>query len=119
MSKVMIIDDSKDIGVFCELVANMVGVEATYVENVQEGMQLLERGFCPDVILLDLYMPGRQPEEIVDRVNSSAALSGTRVVLMSSVNDVKDFATHLGAHGSLSKPFNINQLAEEIQSRAG
>lgn len=117
MSKVMIVDDSKDIGVFCELVANIVGVEAIYAENVQEALNLLDNGVRPNVILLDLYMPGRQPEELLEKVKASADLSETRVVLMSSVNDVKDFAATMGADASIKKPFNVEQLSGSIQQK--
>lgn len=110
MSKVMIVDDSADTGAFCEMVAGVLGLDALHVDNVERALGELGQGNRPEVILLDYYIPGDDPQELVKAVRAMKSMEGTRVVLMSSIPDIQDFASEMGVDGVLPKPFQPQDL---------
>jgi len=110
------VDDSPDNRSFCELIAQMFNFEPVKLAcDADEAIKLIEGGFKPSVILLDLIMPGSDPEVLVKLVRSKPDLQETSIVLMSAIREVKRTALNMGADGSLRKPFAMDKLADSFR----
>ncbi len=110
----LIVDDSADSRSFCELMAQMFDVEVTQARNVDEAIKALDEGSEPDVVLLDLIMPGKLPEELVERVRGDLKLKATKVVIMSAIKEVSARAKKMGANASIRKPFTMLRFADVV-----
>jgi DNA-binding response OmpR family regulator len=64
----------------------------------------------PDLILLDLMLPGRSGFEILDRVTRGRSADRPRVVVLSAWSHFDERALAAGADCFLPKPFEAEQL---------
>lgn len=115
MSKVLIVDDSTDSRAFCELIASMLNVKVEKADCVDQAIMALDAGLQPDLILLDLMMPGRAPGELVKRVKEDPTLSGTRIVIMSAMREIHEMATAMGADDAMMKPLDMAKFADQLR----
>lgn len=115
MSNMLIVDDSIDNRHFCELIANMCDIKVEQAANVDEAMSIIDNGYQPNVVLLDLMMPGRSPEELVQRVKGDSRLSETKIVLISALREVNKKAKDWGVNGALHKPFNMPKFIDAFR----
>ena len=109
MKTIAIIDDDIYIGDMLEKVLKKEGYAALRAYSGTEALMLLERT-RPDLILLDLMLPGLSGEEILQRV------SGIPIIVVSAKVDVSDKVNLLlnGACDYLTKPFDIQELLARI-----
>lgn len=68
----------------------------------------------PDLLLLDLKLPGYSGFEILKWVRSQPELAGLRIVVLTSSDRMKDVneAYRLGANSFLTKPYDFQNLVE-------
>lgn len=72
-------------------------------ENGQEGIDLV-RAYSPDIVLMDLAMPGTDGMQAIREISSQSP--GTKIVVLSSMvpfGDTKDGAEEWGAHAAFDK----------------
>ncbi|HXY02927.1 MAG TPA: response regulator [Terriglobales bacterium] len=112
MAKILIADDSR---FQVELVASGLrqkGHEISVAQDVvQAGMLALRNS--PDLIVLDVNMPGGSGIEVLKRLRRSAKTQNIPVVVVSGScdNDVQHVAMELGAVEFLRKPVDVEQLS--------
>ena len=112
--RVLVVDDE---GPIRDVVADVLGDEGYDVSLAVDGLEALTscRESCPDLILLDLNMPG---------VDGRAFLVAYRlekgrhapVVIFSAVQSAYRIAKEIKADGFLKKPFVIADLAAMVRS---
>ncbi len=71
----------------------------------------------PDLIILDLNLPGTDGREVLTTIKQSEALKTIPVVILSTSSNPKDIAAcyQAGANSYMLKPMNINELKESMQ----
>jgi CheY-like chemotaxis protein len=75
----------------------------------------------PQLVLLDIQMPGRNGLEILESIRSDPTLNGTRVILLSAKALVADVEAGMaaGADFYLTKPFSplelLNRVADALE----
>src|SRR6201998_4256549 len=89
-------------------IKTLLEVDDYKVETASTGEEALERvqkGLQPDLVLLDLLMPGIDGLETLEQLRQ--AYPGVKVVMLSCVSDTRKVvqAMRLGAHDYLTKPF--------------
>jgi len=114
MASILIVDDSLDSRAFCGLIVEMHNISVEQAKDVDEAFAILATGFKPDVVLIDLIMPGRRPEELVKRIKDDRALARTKVVVMSALPEVKARALKMGADTSVHKPFSMPKFVDAL-----
>jgi len=114
MSSILIVDDSLDSREFCGLIVEMHNIPVKQAGNVDEALKILEEGFTPDVVLVDLMMPGRRPEELVKFIKATPRLAHSKVVVMSALPEVKNRARKMGADTSVHKPFTMPNFVSAL-----
>ena len=115
MAKMLIVDDCEDNRAFCELIAHMFNIEVKLASTVDDAFKILEGGYVPRVILLDLVMPGRPPEELVTHVKSNPEYRETKIVLTSALRELRVIAASMGADGALKKPYNMPDFVDSFR----
>lgn len=107
---IAIVDDDIHIGNMVEEVLKGEGYEVLRAYSGTEGLLLLSNR-KPDLILLDLMMPGLSGEEVLPKI------SGIPVIVVSAKVGIDDKVNLLlgGAADYITKPFDIKELLARIQ----
>ncbi len=81
--------------------------------------QLAEQ--LPDVMLVDIHLPGQNGLDLIGQLNSEVLLQRTKVFFISSLAfpEIVQRAAKMGASGFLVKPLNPDQLVARIRSSVG
>jgi CheY-like chemotaxis protein len=84
--------------------------------DVAEAIDLVER-FRPDLVLLDILMPGGSGLEVIERLRADPELADTPVVVVSAFASESDrLAAHdAGANGFIGKPFDPEELGALVE----
>ncbi len=92
---------------------------ARRVAFVADGMQLLERAAQerPDLVVLDLQMPGLDGLEALKRLRADPATRRQRVVVFTSSDrpDEMSECRRLGVHDCVQKPFDFGSFVAAVQ----
>ena len=112
MKTIAVIDDDIHIGNFLEELLQREGYAVLRAYSGTEAVLLLERS-RPDLVLLDLMLPGLSGEEVL------AKISGVPVMVVSAKAGVDDKVKLLlgGAADYVTKPFDSRELLARIAAR--
>ena len=110
MAKILIIDDDVSIGNMIETALLKAGHEARRAYSGTEALLFLEREW-PDLILLDLMLPGLSGEKLLPKVRELP------VIVVSAKVGIDDKVNMLlgGAADYLTKPFELKELLARIE----
>jgi CheY-like chemotaxis protein len=89
------------------------GHEASVAARRGDAIRMLKKGLVPDVILLDLMMPGMSADEFCGRLYEMS-LANIPVVAISAA-DEGEVATPIHAVARMSKPINITDLLASVK----
>jgi CheY-like chemotaxis protein len=102
-----------------------VALDADFqVAETGDGLEAVEmtRRFRPDVVLLDVMLPGQSGLDALRQIRADPELKDTRVIVMTAFSDVqRSDAEAAGADRFLSKPFDpyeLTQAVKELLARA-
>lgn len=114
MTKVLIIDDDEKHSRLLQAYFKRHGINLVCAADAQEGMRKLRRE-DPDLLLLDVMLPGKDGFEICREVRRS---SNVPIVMLTARGDVIDRVTglELGADDYVGKPFEPRELVARVQA---
>ncbi|MGC8658900.1 MAG: sigma-54-dependent transcriptional regulator [Desulfomonilaceae bacterium] len=114
-ARVLIVDDEKD---FCDILYRVVkkaGFTALVAHDGEMALEMIRLGL-PDIVLLDVRMPGMDGIEVLKRIKKlNSALPVLMVTAYSGVHDAVE-AIKEGAYDYLPKPLDNNALLEKIKN---
>jgi excisionase family DNA binding protein len=120
-TRVLVVDQDADL---CELIQE--ALTATGRFRVRIASSAFEAGamaeeFQPQVLLVDMDVPGVEGRTLARFVSGHADLAGTHLIAMSASLTQADrqLFRQQGFHHTLAKPFDIRQLTEAIESTLG
>ena len=114
MSKILIIEDEKNLARFVELELQHEGYDTFACKNGREGLEVaLEKDW--DAILLDLMLPELNGLEVCRRVRQ---VKNTPIIMMTARDSVIDRVSGLdhGADDYIVKPFAIEELLARLRA---
>ena len=113
--RVLVVDDNEGIRSFVANLLELRGYDVDTAEDGRRALALLEGGAAPDVIVLDVMMPGLDGVETLRRIRESNAL--VPVVMLSVVGKASTIvaAMELGAQDFLNKPFEDEELLATLE----
>jgi EAL domain-containing protein (putative c-di-GMP-specific phosphodiesterase class I)/DNA-binding response OmpR family regulator len=116
--RVMIIEDDRSQTMFAESILRKAGMLTFAVADALLALDELER-FNPDLILMDLYMPGCDGIDLTALIRQRRAFMATPIVFLSGeYNADKRFeALHAGGDDFLSKPIRPRHLISAVTNR--
>lgn len=109
MKKILVIDDDIHIGNMLEETLSREGYSVLRAYSGTEALLVLNLS-KPDLVLLDLMLPGLNGEEVLSKIN------GIPVIVVSAKVDIDNKVKLLleGASDYVTKPFNIKELLARI-----
>ena len=116
--RILIVEDDRSQSLFAQSVLKGAGMDAEAVQVASETMAALER-FQPDLVLMDLHMPGMSGTELTSLIRSHAAYAHIPVVFLTGDPDPESHLEVLdsGADDYLSKPVRPRHLIAAVQNR--
>jgi CheY-like chemotaxis protein len=110
-----LVDDDDDLReAFCDVLA-FGGCDVTGVAGGAEALAWLKGSGRPNLILLDLMMPGMTGAELKARLDVDPALRTIPVVVLSGDTRLADQAVRMGAVGWISKPVSMDTLLQAVR----
>ena len=115
--KILIVDDEKLILVTSRLVLESGGYKVLTAETGDDCLGIAERE-RPDVILLDIMMPGCDGWETLSRIRANPKIADTPVIIFTAREHSRGrhLAREMGATDYFQKPFDPEDLIEAIRS---
>ena len=114
--KLLYVEDEADIREIAEYALEDEGFEIVFCESGERAME--QAGdFQPEVILLDVMMPGMDGPTTLKNLRDVPGLQTTPVIFLTAKvqpNEIQDFIA-LGAIDVIPKPFDPMTLAEQIR----
>jgi len=117
MARIVVADDDVDVRTLVVLKLESSGHEVMSVEN---GAQAVDR--CkierPDLVVLDLMMPGMNGLEACAAIRSDPDVAATPVILLTARAQAADVDAGLaaGADAYVTKPFSPRELASQVDA---
>ena len=117
MTRVLVIDDEAPIRLLCRVNLEAEGMEVLEAADGPKGLDQA-REQQPDVILLDVMMPGRNGWEVAEELLADDGTSQIPIIFLTARAEVKDRAKgiDLGGVDYVTKPFNPLELAPLVDS---
>lgn len=117
LNRILHVDDEPDIREIVRLSLEMVGgFEILQVASGHEALEKIE-AFAPDMVILDVMMPGLDGEQTFTQMRQIEGFSTTPIVFMTARASGSDSETlhRLGATDVLVKPFDPMALPDQIR----
>lgn len=121
--KVLIAEDQPDARRLLEDILERFrpyGVKTLIARNGTEALAIAQND-KPDLILLDIMMPGLSGIEVCQKVKADPVLKSIYIIMISAKFQKEDRreAAMMGADEYLTKPFDINAVVERVQHALG
>jgi CheY-like chemotaxis protein len=110
---ILIVEDDADLREMMAQLLALEGFRAEAVANGRDALDYLEKGDCPDLILLDLMMPVMDGWEFRRRQRADPELAHVPVVILSALDQAR--AADLGGPAFLKKPLDFDRLLELVR----
>jgi DNA-binding response OmpR family regulator len=120
MGKILIVDDDQGTTRLLEMILSREGYEVISVNNGNETLSAAST-FIPNLILLDLIMPGPDGFEVCRDVRARSQFAQTPIIFFTSVSDIEKKVTAfgLGATDYIVKPIHPRELKVRIKALIG
>jgi len=107
---ILVVDDEPSMLRYLQTLLEVDSYDVTAVQSGIEAVKRLQNGHAPDLVLLDLLMPGLDGLQTLEQMRQ--ARPNLRVVMLSCVTDTRKVAQaiKLGAQDYLTKPFQKAEL---------
>src|SRR5215475_3007937 len=118
-AKILLVDDEQRMLRYIKTLLEVDDHEVETASNGEEALATVEKGLQPDLVLLDLLMPGIDGLETLEALRKIQP--GMKVIILSCVNDTKKVvqAMRLGATDYITKPFQKAELDKVIDQCLG
>jgi excisionase family DNA binding protein len=112
---VLIVDDDPRLREYVRVNLEMEGYSVREAGDAEQGLSVLEES-TPDLVLLDVMMPGVDGWEMLRRVQERHGVGAIPVIMFSGkVEELADEATARGAQGFVGKPFSPQELVDQTK----
>ena len=115
--RVLVIDDEAPIRLLCRLNLELEGMEVLEAGSGPAGLELA-RAERPDVVVMDVMMPGLDGWQVAERLLDEAATSTVPIVFLTARAELSERARGLGIGGVevVTKPFDPLVLAGVVRA---
>lgn len=118
LERILYVEDDADIRTIAEMALEIVG--GLNLRVCSSGIEALQAcdGFKPDLLLLDVMMPGMDGPSTLAGLRKLPQTASTPVIFMTAKVQASEVAYYksLGALGVIAKPFDPMVLAEEVRT---
>jgi DNA-binding response OmpR family regulator len=114
--KILIVDDEPNIVAPLELLMEQNHCEVQTAGTGERAMELIS-AWKPDLILLDIMLPGMDGHEVCRKIRKEKEYNNTRIVFLSAMARSIDIAKGMGlaADDYITKPFTTDFVMNKIK----
>jgi diguanylate cyclase (GGDEF)-like protein len=118
MSRILVVDDEPTIVELIEESLHIEGYDTSRAYSGEEALDLLAKD-PPDLVLLDLMLPGMDGYEVCRQMQKDVRLSQIPVVMLTAKSAVVDKVTgyQKGADDYITKPFDTEELLVRVRAQ--
>ena len=113
--KVLAVDDDRRVRSLLKKFLRREGFEVVLASNGKKAIKLAKKE-NPQVILLDIKMPGMDGIEVCKRLKAEGNTRFIPIIVITAYSDKKTEAVEAGADGFVSKPLDLPELAIRLKS---
>ncbi|MDD3305755.1 MAG: response regulator transcription factor [Acetobacterium sp.] len=117
MKKILIIEDELNI---YELIKFNLETHGFEVDGVQDGALAIEKilAVLPDLIILDLMLPGKDGISICREIRANAIISYIPIIMLTAKSEEFDkvLGLEIGADDYITKPFGVKELCARVKA---
>lgn len=116
--KVLFVDDDKFLLDMYALKFSKAGYDVKTSDSTEAALKLLEGGYAPDIMLVDIIMPGMDGLDFVAKVRSERLAAATTIIFLTNQGESDDInrARKLGADGYIVKATTIpSEVLTEVE----
>jgi two-component system, OmpR family, KDP operon response regulator KdpE len=110
--RVMVVDDHPKVLTFIQIDLKLRGFDVICACSGEEALDLIISA-KPDILLLDMIMPGIDGFEVLKKLRTFSQMP---VIAFSASPGNQDPAMQAGANDFMDKPFNPDEMAKRIQA---
>lgn len=117
MAKVLVVDDEPNIVLSLEFLMEQAGFEVVTAEDGEQAMACVNDS-QPDLLLLDISLPGMSGFDVLERLRGDAATAHLAIIMLTAHGrDVeREKGMALGADDYITKPFSTQSLVEKVKA---
>jgi DNA-binding response OmpR family regulator len=117
--KILAVDDEPDMLDIVAIMLENSGYEVLKAQDAEKALTMIDKG-TPDLILLDLHLPGMQGEEFCKSLKSDDHMKKIPIILFSvSSQGMYTRTKDIGADDFIVKPFSAEQILMKIKKFIG
>ncbi len=115
MPHVLVVDDEPNILLSLEFLMQQAGFSVATAADAEQALEQINRQ-CPDLLLLDISLPGMSGFDLLERLRADDATQALPVIMLTAhgreVEKEKGMA--LGANDYVTKPFSTRELVNRV-----
>ena len=113
---VLVVEDEDNIALALEFLLQREGYSYARVATGSEALPRI-RDMHPDLVLLDIMLPGASGYEICQSVRRDPTLAKVKILMMTARGSAieKRKGLEIGADGFITKPFELKELRQEVR----
>lgn len=117
MTKVLVVDDEPNIVLSLEFLMEQAGFEVVTAEDGEQALARVD-DTQPDLLLLDISLPGISGFDVLERLRSQEATAQLPIIMLTAHGrDVeREKGMALGADDYITKPFSTQSLVEKVKA---
>ena len=115
--KVLIIDDDKFLLNIYSIKFSKNGFEVNSATSGEEALNKIKEGYNPDIILLDIVMPGMDGFDVLNTLKKDKIAPNAQVIMLTNQGQLSDIekAKSIGINGFIIKATTIpSEVVEEV-----
>jgi len=115
--KVLIVDDDKFLLNMYSIKFSKSNFEVNSAVSGEEALNKIKEGYMPDIILLDIVMPGMDGFEILDNLKKNNIAPNAQIIMLTNQGQLADIekAKSFGINGYIIKATTIpSEVVEEV-----
>ena len=118
--KILIVDDEPSIVLSLEFLMGKAGFKVSTAADGNEGLERMAAE-QPDLVLLDVNMPGRNGYEVCQAIRENPDWGGVKIVMLTAKGrDIeREKGLAMGADDYVTKPFSTQQVVARVRELLG
>jgi DNA-binding response OmpR family regulator len=111
---VLLVDDDPQLSHIVSMYFEIEGFAVLTADTGEKALELLNDS-RPDVVLLDLMMPGMDGLEVCRRIRANPRLMNLRVIVFTAAETREDELREAGADAFIAKPYSLQGLGQMVR----
>jgi DNA-binding response OmpR family regulator len=118
--RILIVDDEPNIVISLEYLMQREGFETAVAGDGEAALEALARA-APDLVILDVMLPGMNGFDVCERIRADPRWSEIRILMLTAKGRETEIArgVRVGADAYVTKPFSTKDLVAQVRRLLG